>query len=407
MQILFVHGNYPGQCGWLAELLGQQPQHEVRFLTARQEAAGMPIAGVGVELFSEPAAGLEAASPLQGATVAAINRAAAVEERLYAMAQDGFVPRLAVVHGGNGLALLIKQLIPNCVVVGYFEWFFRPEQALDLLGRDDRLSRQLLQLRNLTTCQELVSCDAAVVPTQWQASQFPEPLRSKLQVIFDGVESHWHRPPANPARDWPLRIEGEAGVVELAAGQPLLSYATRGMEPLRGFPEFMRALPAVLAARPELVVLVAGRDRSAYGQPAPSHGGSWKALLLEELGDFPGRERLHFTGLLPRATYGAMLQRTNLHCYFTRPYVPSWSLFEAVASGAPLLVTPGDSTCGCLPGLLPNTVSLKAAAADRAACILENLAAAAPTGEPPAWLWRPAAVQAWQELVNAATTATS
>ena len=272
MQILFVHGNYPGQFHWLAELLGRQAQHEVRFLTAREEARELPIPGVQVELFREPETEPAAAvaSPLQQATSLAISRAAVVEERLHAMACAGFVPRLAVVHGSNGLALLIKQLLPNCLVVGYFEWFFHPDQAPDLLGRQDRLSRQLLQLRNLTTCQEIVSCDAAVVPTPWQASQFPQPLRSKLQVIFDGVDRHWHQPPADPARNWALDLVGEEASVHLEEGTPLISYATRGMEPIRGFPEFMRVLPAVLAVQPRLQVVIAGRDRSAYGPVAPS-----------------------------------------------------------------------------------------------------------------------------------------
>jgi glycosyltransferase involved in cell wall biosynthesis len=372
----------------------------VRFLTARKEAVSMPIPGVTVEWFEEPPEPPESLSPLQAASAAAISRAAAVEARLYAMAQAGFVPRLAVVHGGNGLGLLIKQLIPNCVVVGYFEWYFHPDQAGDMLGRNDRLSRQLLQLRNLSTCQELVSCDAAVVPTPWQASQFPEPLRAKLQVIFDGVDPHWHQPPADPARNWPLRIEGEAGVLELQAGQPLLTYATRGMEPLRGFPEFMRALPAVLAARPELVVLVAGRDRSAYGLPAPSHGGSWKERLLEELGDFPGRERLHFTGLLPRAAYVAMLQRTNLHCYFTRPFVPSWSLFEAVACGAPLLTTAGGATTGTLLGVLTHAIDLSMPVEQLSDRICQTLDSAPSPQVPPQWIWRASALQKWESLLQ-------
>ena len=404
MQILFVHGNYPGQFGWLAQALGQQGQHEVRFLTARADAAQHVIAGVAVELFAEPEAVLPG-SPLHQATATAISRAAVVEEKLYALAQAGFVPRLAVVHGGNGLALLIKQLIPNCLVVGYFEWWFHPDAAPMLLGRNDRQARQTVQLRNLVIGQELLSCDAAVVPTAWQARQFPAELAAKLEVIFDGVDPGVFQPPANPKRDWPLRLEGEAGALQLAAGQPLLSYATRGMEPMRGFPEFMRALPAVLAAHPQLQVLIAGRDRSAYGAPAASHGGSWKQALLEELGPFPGRERICFTGLLPRSQWLAMLQRTNLHCYFSLPYVPSWSLFEAVACGAPLLTNRGETTTGCLPQLLETAVDPASGERleDAITAMLENPPAAAAL--PEQW-WRPAALQGWQGCLNRLLTDT-
>ena len=101
------------------------------------------------------------------------------------------------------------------------------------------------------------------------------------------------------------------------------------METLRGFPEFLKAAAHSLSEIPTLQVVIAGRDRRAYSYDAPSHAGSWKAKILEELGDFSGKERLHFTGLMPYIHYKQLLQRSNLHCYFTRPYVTSWSLFEA------------------------------------------------------------------------------
>ena len=400
MKILFIHGNYPAQFHWLAAAMGQQSQHEVRYLTARADAASVPIAGVQLELYQDPGETTAGAGPLQAATTAAIERAAVIEARLLELAQQGFVPQLVVVHGGNGLGLLIKTLIPDCRLVGYYEWYFQPESAALLLGRTDRLTRSMVQLRNLAISQELLQCDAAVVPTAWQAQQFPQGLRPLLTQIFDGVDGHMFQPPADPARNWPLHLKGEAGAVSVAADQPLLTYATRGMEPLRGFPEFLRALPPVLAARPELQVLIAGRDRSAYGAPAPSHGGSWKEMVLAELGEFPGRERITFTGLLPRGAYRQMLQRCNLHCYFSQPYVTSWSLFEAVACGAPVLTNPGDATTGTLPGVLQHTVPLNAGPEAMAAAMLAMLAAPAPPGPLPDWMWRRQSEQGWQQLLN-------
>lgn len=404
MQILFVHGNYPAQFGWLAAALGQQQMHEVRFLTARPDAPQHPIAGVQVELFAEPEPWT--ISPLHQATALAISRAAVIEEKLFALAQTGFVPRLAVVHGGNGLGLLIKQLIPNCLVLGYFEWYFEPNSSWMLLGRTDRQARQQVQLRNMVIAQELLSCDAGITPTAWQASQFPKELAAKLEVVFDGVDPTVFQPPSNPARDWPLELEGEDGRLDLAASQPLLSYATRGMEPMRGFPEFMRALPAVLAAYPTLKVLIAGRDRSAYSAEAPSHNGSWKAALLDELGEFSGLERISFTGLLRRDQWVAMLQRTNLHCYFSLPYVPSWSMFEAAACGAPLLTNRGETTTGCLPQLLE--AALDPASGERVEEAIGALLQSPPKpfALPEQW-WRPAAVQGWQNCISRICQSTS
>ena len=116
------------------------------------------------------------------------------------------------------------------------------------------------------------------------------------------------------------------------------------METLRGFPEFLAAAARALNEIPNLQVVIAGRDRRAYSYDAPSHAGSWKSKILEELGDFPGQDRLHFTGLMPYEHYKQLLQRSNLHCYFTRPYVTSWSLFEAAACGARLCVNQSPAT---------------------------------------------------------------
>ena len=116
------------------------------------------------------------------------------------------------------------------------------------------------------------------------------------------------------------------------------------METLRGFPEFMRALPDLFAREQNLYVVIAGADRRAYSYDAPSHHGSWKLRLLEEIQGKVPRDRILFTGLLDYIDYRSLLWRTDLHCYFTRPYVTSWSLFEAAACGAQLAVNKSPAT---------------------------------------------------------------
>ena len=117
----------------------------------------------------------------------------------------------------------------------------------------------------------------------------------------------------------------------------MVSYATRGMETLRGFPEFMRTLPGILDANETAHIVIAGADRRAYSYDAPIKGGSWKEYMLSELGDKLDTRRVIFCGLLTYEDYRKLLWRSDLHCYFTRPYVTSWSLFEAAACGAKLV----------------------------------------------------------------------
>ena len=60
--------------------------------------------------------------------------------------------------------------------------------------------------------------------------------------------------------------------------------------------------------------------------------------MLEELEGQLDLERLHFTGLLNYGELVQLFRRSDLHCYFTRPYVVSWGVFQAVACGTRLLV---------------------------------------------------------------------
>ena len=96
----------------------------------------------------------------------------------------------------------------------------------------------------------------------------------------------------------------------------------------------------------ELVAVIAGADRRAYSYDAPRKDGSWRNFMLDELKGKVDLERIYFTGLLDYEDYRKLLWRSDLHCYFTRPYVTSWSLFEAAGCGAKIVCNRGEATCG-------------------------------------------------------------
>ena len=372
MNILFIHCNYPAQFCSLSTALGAQSQHNVHFLTARQDAASQPIEGVSIDYFDDPGLNEQIHQSSQ-VTDRLIRRAHVIQVSILKLREKGFVPRLVIYHGSNGLGLLLRDVLPHSKIVGYFEWYFSNFCSQLLLGSSSLPALAYTSLRNLITNQEILQSDASVTPTCFQADQFPQALKNQMKVIFDGIDTSFFCPGPSSSRSAPLLLEGESGSVEVLESQPLLTYATRGMEPLRGFPEFMRALPAVLAACPELVVVIGGRDRSVYGTGAPMHGGSWKKTLLEELGAFDGLERIFFPGLMPYWHYREMLRRTTLHCYFTREFVTSWSLFEAIACGSPLLTNRSPATTGLLPSLLNDAIDLDAPVEVIAAAIIARL----------------------------------
>jgi glycosyltransferase involved in cell wall biosynthesis len=348
MDVLFIHGNYPGQFVHLASALGAQRRHRVVFLTNREDPEVWQLPGVEVRRFDchrQPHQGTHLY--LLSSEQAVLN-GQAVLRQLVPLLQEGFAPRLIVAHGGNGLQLFVKKVCPQARLVNYIEWYFsdatnrylRPTYGLDEQCR--------FLLRNAVILQELEECDVAVTPTTWQWQQFPRAYQDRIRVIFDGVDTRQFRPCAIDER---LQLEGmetdEPLVIE--PEDLILSYATRGMEPLRGFPEFMRMLPPLLARFPALRVVVAGQDRVAYSYPPSAEEPSWKRHMLAELGSFEGRDRLHFPGSLNYRDYRLLLCRSDLHVYFSRPYVTSWGLFQAAACGARLMVNSGPAIDYVLP----------------------------------------------------------
>ena len=93
----------------------------------------------------------------------------------------------------------------------------------------------------------------------------------------------------------------------------------------------MRAVPHLLRARKDIRVVLVGADGVSYGIP-PAEG-TWREKLLAELGDAIDPARVLFPGRLDYTAYLALLQRSDAHVYLSYPFVASWSLREALATG--------------------------------------------------------------------------
>lgn len=349
MDCLLIHGNYPGQFRHLAPLLAEAG-HRVIFLTNRADAKDEAQPGVEIRNYTLHRGPSPHTHHYLQSSESAILQGQAILRELDQLATEGFQPRFVITHAGMGLGLFIKNVLPQTIHIGYFEWYFQLATTQHLVAKFDLDTQLQTGLRNLPILQELECCDVAVVPTQWQKQQFPIPYQNKLNVIFDGIDRSFFHPQGKSQSDGKasltLRNRETNETFRVPKGSTLISYATRGMETLRGFPEFMRSLPELLGRDETTYALIAGADRRAYSYEAPSHDGSWKQFLLAELGEQLPLDRILFTGLLDYTDYRALLWRSDLHCYFTRPYVTSWSLFEAAACGARLAVNKSPATRG-------------------------------------------------------------
>ena len=266
MNILFIHGNYPAQFRSIAADLGRQKQHDIRFLTARKDPEKYPIHGVRVHQYIDiERCPVNISTQTQAIANELVQRGEIIQKEIFKLIQHGYVPKLIIFHGGNGLGLFLRQLLPDAVIIGYFEWYFSKNCAKIILNRDDTTTLNYIQARNISSESEILSCDGCVTPTKWQASQFPDKIRRHLTIIFDGVDIGIFNPPESGIYTKPIQLKGEDDGLKVQPEDRLLTYATRGMEPLRGFPELLKALPTLLDRIPNLKVLVGGRDRSAYG----------------------------------------------------------------------------------------------------------------------------------------------
>jgi len=325
--ILFVHNNFPAQFGFLGQRLAEAGW-DVTFATAHERASSSTMRILRYEKGRDVTPGVH--QYLRSTERAVITGQRAAKAFLEAR-ERGYRPDVVMAHSGWGPGIFVRDVWPDAVYVPYLEWWYSyPLVDLEFLGEPsggyDSMLRQ--RIRNTPQLIDLSVADFGIAPTRYQAAQFPADLRTRLEVIHDGVDTRLNAPSGLR----PRRIAG----VETGAMPEIVTYATRGMEPQRGFPQFMRALDILLGRRPGLHALIVGEDRVAYGRKLPD-GESWKTRMLAEL-DLD-LSRVHFTGRLARPDYLAVLQSSNAHVYLTVPFVLSWSMLEAMSVACPMVVS--------------------------------------------------------------------
>lgn len=332
MRILFLHPNFPAQFRHLAVALAKDSANQVVFGTARKEGS---LPGVYKALYQTS----RTAHPQTHHYVQPLENAVLQGQAVYRLSEQlkaqGFVPDLVYGHSGWGPTLLIKDIFPKAELLCYFEWFYHAHGSdadfdpNDPINADDEAR---IRLKNAPILIDLYSCDRALSPTYWQRQQFPTEYHNKINVLHDGVDTEFFQPQPGAKLVIP-RLN-----LDLQNIPEIITYVARGMEPYRGFPQFMESVALLQQRRPKCHVIIVGENRVAYGKNLPNHQ-TYKDLMLSQL-DID-LDRIHFTGLLPYSEYLQVLQSSIVHIYLTRPFVLSWSMLEALATGC--LVVASDT----------------------------------------------------------------
>lgn len=325
MNILFLHKTFLGQFKHIVSELAKDSENTIYFITQDEYEQ---ISGVSKITYKPERSVSKNCNPYSPPYEEAVIQNQAGAKAALKLKNKGFKPDIIIGHS-MGAIMFMKDIFPDTPLLGYFEWYYNAQGA-DLgfdgnpVSEDEKAK---LRCKNSDILVGLYSSDAGICPTNWQKKQFPKEFQPKIKVIHDGIDTDYFKPDSN--------VEFVTENLKLSAKDEVISYATRGMEPYRGFPIFMMAIEKLLKTRPNLQVVIAGNDEVYYGQKLTDT--TYKQIMLQQL-DID-LTRVHFVGTLPLDKYRNLLQISSAHIYLTYPFVLSWSILEAMSCGCHVIAS--------------------------------------------------------------------
>lgn len=342
MRVLLVHQNFPGQFKHLVPAL----------LTRGDEVVAMGmrdvkevVAAAGGEGVLKGLRYIRSTGACNTATDghawtrdfdSKVIRADATMRSAVKLKDGGWSPDVILAHPAWGEAMFLPLVWPEAKLALYCEMLYKTD-GLDS-NFDPEFPREhegpaeaaRLMLRCLPQSLLWDKAVAGLSPTAFQADTYPDPMRGKIRVIHDGIDTDVVKP--GPAQ----QMQAGNGHV-FNPGDEIVTFINRNLEPLRGYHRFMRALPELQRRRPNAHFIVIGGNDVSYGKAPDS--GTWKDRFLNEVRDQLDLSRVHLVGKVPYGLYLNILRLASVHIYLTYPFVASWSLAEALASGVPVVAS--------------------------------------------------------------------
>lgn len=326
MNILFVHKNFPGQFG---PALAYLRSRGVRCWHVNERVEGH-VNGVDCIRYRVQG-GATGRNHLSSRSFEnAVWHADAIRDAV----ERAQIPKpdRIVGHSGFGSTLYLRELF-DAPTINLFEYYyrltgadmdFRPELAPTIAEKQRAVTRNAMILLDLD------NCDAGYSPTHWQRSLFPKAFRDQIDVVHDGIDT----------RLW--SGDGDVAKLNLGPSTKVVTYVARSFEPQRGFDIFVRMATRIAAERNDVAFVCVGDPaRAGYGAyPNGCSPSEYVAGLMNAKG--VPRDRFRFVGAVPPTTLAAIFRRSDLHVYLTVPFVPSWSLLNAMSTGTVVLASDVD-----------------------------------------------------------------
>ena len=226
-------------------------------------------------------------------------------------------------------------------MISYVEWWFDPisdfftyDEKNKELGINSSGTKKNWE-RNSLLALELASANKIVSPTEWQRDQLPTIFKENCSIIFDGIDLKFFQQNNKFKND-----------------RPTITYGTRGMDVIRGFPQFIRSLPEIIKSH-NVDVEIAGNSENFYGNK-PKGYKNWKIWAIDYLKEQGIQDYVKWKGFMKPKYYRDWITSSWCHVYLTHPFVASWSLVESLACGNYVIVSDVKATrefCRNLQGI--------------------------------------------------------
>jgi glycosyltransferase involved in cell wall biosynthesis len=335
VNLLFIHDAFPAQFGRLGLELKRRRGWRCSFLVQSLSSCPTPTSEMlqSLELHQMPLAAEHRSHegiPWPQIYAHYLEQCQMVYDTIRAKPQ--LRPDLVVAHGGRGAPALFLRDVVNCPIVNYCEYYFATSHRdisyrIDLPPAEPALF--FPRCINASTLASLVDCDAGYSPTHWQKQSFPERFHSKIEVHFDGIDTALYQPGEAPR---------QIGTTVVPPGTRVVTFVSRGLESIRGFDLFMKVAHRVSQARPDVLFVVVGGEEIHYGWDKLHTGSaSFKQWVLRQ--ERYDLSRFLFPGRVLPEQLAAILRASDLHIYLSAPFVLSWSMLNAMASGCVVLAS--------------------------------------------------------------------
>ena len=347
MNVLFLHDAFPAQFGRLALELTKRHNWNCTFLIQSLSSCPTPTVEMLQSLAIIQVPAIEEEQPNEGTPWPKIYGKYLEQCRnLYDVlrSRPELKPDLIVAHGGRGAPTPLLRDLVDCPIMVYCEYFFATSHS-DISYRIDLPPAEpapfFPRCINAPALLGLVDADAGYSATHWQKQTFPKRFHPKIEVAFDGIDTEMYKP--GPA---PRRI----GDRTISRNTKIVTYVARGLESIRGFDLFMKVADRIARERPDVLFVVVGGDEIHYGWDKLHTGApSFKQWVFDR-GDYD-LSRFLFLGRILPEQLADILRISDLHIYLTAPFVLSWSLFNAMASGCVVLGSDGPVREAIEPGV--------------------------------------------------------